>query len=572
MRCRRKTASFLFVIAVGACGSVRAGDVIAVVNGQQITRQRFAGSLVETFGRAAIGSLIDQELIEQEAERLGIGAAEEEAVKYRALLVTLAVRERMDALRVGPDEFEELTRKEGWSLDDVRREADRLLSDVEVRTTLLAQKLIEKDLDLSEETLRRRFAASRGRRYSAAHIEVKSRSKAERLIDLLRKDASQWVPAALGISLDRESAPHKGRLPLVPDDSALGRALRGMRPGEMKLWEHQGRWHVLMFVSTVPATGESFDDVRPELRAEAAALGTRSRMGSLLAQLNARAHVVVNLSQDPEERNVLGEDVAAYVNGRAIGVGRLGEALLDQYAWLLLDRFIERELIFQEAARRNVAVTEEEVDARMGQIGRQLAQQRPRAQALSGAAGAPDDEKEAERLARAAAAFDDVRATLLAEKLVADQIEITPEEVDAVARELAGERLVVREIAAPSAASARRIRDALLNGASFDLLARMSSVQPAMWCRQGVVHTITAAHPYYARIQDLEEGGISRVLEDAGEFRIIKLVRRDPPAAASVGSLRDAARSEAVTRKARERIAQLLSRLKAEASIEKKSD
>jgi parvulin-like peptidyl-prolyl isomerase len=375
-------------------------------------------------------------------------------------------------------------------------------------------------------------------------------------------------------SLDRRSLAYNGRLPLVPTDSEMGRVLADMRPGQMRLRHLDGLWQILRFVNTVPRTGEEFEAVKEQLRRELAAERTRERMYDLLHRLHQRATVTLNLSPDPAERRLLGADNAAFVNGQPITTAELRTALMEVYGAALLPRYIERLLILQEARRQGVTVSREEVEKRRDRIAEQLMAAHAAERGIEEAKlremfqELPELAEELKRrVSLAQVPRKDVEATLLAEKLVRDEVQVTESDREQVAREFRGERILVRALQAPTETAAQGLYDALRQGASFDEMA-LTGEQPGLWTQQSLATTVTSQHPYWDRAKDMEVGEVSRVFEHKGEYRIIKVLDRIPPEEQAPENLREAIRQEAFVRKARRRIRALLMALLARAEIE----
>jgi foldase protein PrsA len=549
-------------------------ETLITVNGEDVTEQEFGDAMIRTYGVYFIDQLIDQTLIEQEAERRGITITAEELIDHQELLVELALRKNIQRMRVGRKEFHALMEEHGTSPTALRSALQDTLSPVETRTRLLAQKLLEPELDLGEEALRSYWARTRGPRFSAAHILVREKQDARRILAELQRDPRLWKQMLLARSLDRRSLAFSGRMPLVPADSELGRALADMRPGQMKLRTTEGLWQILRFVNTVPGTGEKLQDVREEVRAELAAELTRDHLYDLLHHLHARATVTLNMSPDPAERALLGEQNAAFVNGRPLTTATLRNALLEVYGASLLPRYVDRLLVFQEARRLGVSVTDREVEQRRREIAEQLMTARA---AQRGIGESELDEMFSElpeladelkrRVSMAQVPTEDVRATLLAEKLVRDDVRVTEADREQVAREFRGERVIVRELEAPTATAAQGLYDSLRRGASFDELA-LTGEQPGLWTQQSLGVAVTARHPYWDEAKDLEPGEISRIFEHNGKYRIIKALARISAGEQDPEELREAIEREAFLRKARRRIHALLLALGTRAKIE----
>ncbi|KPK63160.1 MAG: hypothetical protein AMK73_05370 [Planctomycetes bacterium SM23_32] len=412
--------------------------------------------------------------------------------------------------------------------------------------------------------------------YAAAHIVLGSRRQARELLEVLEADLGLWERAVLQYSLDRPSVHYKGRIGPVPAGSELGRALADMEPGELKLWQQGDAWHVLRFIRAVPAADEAFEEVTDRLRAELTVVECSRRYQALLAELHRDADVVVNLPGDPAARPLLGEDVAAYVNGEPLMMGELADVLIEEFGDLMLEAYVERLLIEQEAERRGLAVSEEEVGERMAAIADQLVAEQAGRQGmtmaeLEGSPTGADAEAADLRagLLRQFVSRRDVEATLLAERMVAPGVEVTEADIAEAYGDLGRDRFVVEELATDSVPAAERMHRRVQEGLSFELVARTELAEPGAWVQGGLRGVVSSAHPYYVYVKDLREGEVSGVFKEGGQYRIIRVLRRDPPSdPPPLESVRETLAQEVRLRKSRARIRALLVRLKAEADVE----
>jgi parvulin-like peptidyl-prolyl isomerase len=576
MPLRRHIVAAGVLLALGAAVQPAAADVIAVVNGEPISRADFGLALVQSLGRSVMNTFVDRALVEQEARRLGIGVTDAELAERRELEVDLRLRAVPTRARMGPHEFRTLATLRGWDMAEFRRQIERGISDGSLRVLLLAEKMLVPRLDLSDEALRTYYERTRGRRCVAAHIVVGGRRAADRLLATLRDKPELWTQVVLQASLDRGSVPYKGRIGPVPADSDLGRALSGMQPGELKAHQQGELWQILRFIREVPPADEPFDQMRDRLRAELIVVECRTAFDALLAFLNQQSTVVVNLSSDERVRRLLGEETAAFVNGEPLALSDLADALVEEFGPKMLEPYVERTLLTQEARRRGVTVSEEAFEARLKAIGEQLfgeqAAQRDiatdeLADLLTKTGVGVADFKE--ELVQQFASAEDVRATLLAEKMVEEGVEVSENDIVDAYRELRTGRLVVKELSADTSDAAELLRRKISQGADFDLVARTELSEPGTWVTGSLTRIVTSSHPYYLYVKDLAVGEVSVVFEHAGKYRIIKLLRRhfpsDPP---PLEAVRDSLEQEVRLRKARARIQALLVKLKAESDVE----
>ena len=238
-----------------------------------------------------------------------------------------------------------------------------------------------------------------------------------------------------------------------------------MAPGTLKVWQDGQVWHVIWMIKEIPASGEDFDKIKDRLRAELLAVESQSRLYDLLADLWEQAAVVVNLSPDPA--------AAPAAGGRR---GRLRQRASRSAAptcpahWCgssarrRCPAAIERTLILQEAVRRGVSV--QPPGGRGADEGhRRAALRRPgRARGLSAedlqklvSESTETTQAVKARLAREMVDPDDVRATILAEKLVAPDIKVTDQEIQDAYNAYGGERYVVRDLPTDTRAQAQSV-------------------------------------------------------------------------------------------------------------------
>ncbi len=571
-----QTVLALLALAPSAAAAPAGPDAVAVVNGEPILRADFGAYLLRSLGRSSMETFVDWALIEQEARRAGVGVTDAELVQRKELEVELRLRAVLRNARMSLDEYQHAPDSPGRDMAALRRRIADGVSDNALRTLFLAEKIIAPRLDLSDAALRDYYERTRGRQFTAAHILVRNRATASDLLEVLKEKPPAWPDAVLQYSLDRDSVPYKGRIGPVPAGSGLGRLLNAMQPGEMRLYTEAGLWHVVRLISVVPPAPEAFEQIKDRLRAELIAEQTPGRFESLLASLNKSACVVDNLFSDAEARRPLGADTAVFVNGEAYPVSRLEQVLLDEFGPKMLSPYIERVLVFQQARAAGLALSDGEIAVRVEGLGQELldeqaVQRRMRAAQLAALLEQSGTDLVAYKkdLVRQFVAPEDIQAELLAEKLVAPDLQVSESEVREAYADLRKDRFLVRELSADSAVTAERMYGQLKQGVRFDVVARTEISEPGQWQPGSLVNVIASSHPYYTYIKDLQEGELSAVFRQGGKYRIIGVLERlSPSEPPPFESVRPALEQELRLRKSKARIQALLLKLKVESVIE----
>ena len=556
------------------CAEVPSGAV-AVVNGEQISREEFGNALVHSFGKATIGSMIDRMLVRQQAEKRGITISEEELQIRKELEVSIRIRDFLQEARLSPQEFDAAAQKLGIKPDQLRQRIISGISEEALRFTLMTEKLLEDSINISPQEVRDYFERTRGERYLVAHIQVQSQELARQILEKLNQNPDQWEELLIQHSQDRASVEYRGRLPVVSASSDLGAALSGMERGQVTLYRGDTGWHVIRLLAKIPSADEEYAEVRDKLEREMLCRRAANRSDTWLAELLSEATIVTNLSADPQERMVLGRDVAAYVNGEPLKLDEFRDVLIKQFGRSTISDFVHKKLIFQAAEQQGIKVTEEEVGERMAELGDFLMVERAARLKM-----APEElrkflkengiepEEFRDRLAREHISRSDVKATVLAEKAVADEVQVSEQELQEAYSQQGKERLIGREIVVESASKASRLYERILGGSNFRALVLADSVEPVAWLHRGLERNITSSHPYYKHLKGKELGEVA-YFKLGDRYHIVRLVGKKAPATLpAFESMRDSILRMVRKQKARNRIVAWLEKLSAEATIE----
>jgi len=563
-------------VSAGTATAAVPDDAVAVVNGEPIPRAEFGQAMMRAVWPVAFASFVDCVLIEQEAQKKGVTVTDQEIQERRELELRISRRRILESFRMSEETFRRLGAERGWTEDYLREQIEAGLTERALRMKLLTEKLLRPYVEVAEDEVRQYYGWTLGERYALAHVLVGSEPLARLLMERLSADPGAWHAAVLQLSLDRASVPHEGRLRPVPVASRLGKVLKGMQAGDMGLYRDGESWHVLRFIGSVPASDQSFEQVKEELRAEVYSRKIAERTYPWLARLNERACVVANLHRDEAQRRALGKEVAAFVNGEPVYASTFAEALTDEFGERFIWPYVDRTLILQEAQRQGVTVSDGEVEERLASIEDAL---------LADAASRGDMSREqfetfldalgveAEQYKQAITgefvAPDDVRAALVAERIVAEGVVVAEEDIQRAYADSYGERMDVRELVVRSVTDAEGLYRKLAGGADFGLLVATESIEPLAWMHKGLVPGVTASHPYHEHVKDLEVGALSNVFERRGRYCLLKVIARhpavDPP---PLDSVRDELRRQVRDQKTRSRIVAWLEKLKAESQIE----
>jgi len=209
--------------------------------------------------------------------------------------------------------------------------------------------------------------------------------------------------------------------------------------------------------------------------------------------------------------------VVATVNGEEISRDELARECLRQHGEAVLESLVNKRLIAQECARRNIVITEAEVRAEIENIANRFSLAVEQLFKMLREERNIDPQQYAE---------DIIWPILALRKLAGSQMEVTREELLREYEARYGPAVKVRLIVCNDLETARRIRSqALADPSQFGVLARQHSVDTTSASVDGLVQPVRR-HLGPKEIEEaafnLPDGAISEVIPLANQYLILK--------------------------------------------------
>jgi foldase protein PrsA len=273
-------------------------DIVAMVNGQKITRQDLYNLLIDTYGEDALDVLIRRTLIYQMAEKEGVKATSSEIEQKLKTLINGEIESLMRTYRIKDrgDLEKELT-KIGSSLAQFEEKlSKRMRKQAEIE--ILAEKLMTKTITVTDEELQRAYEEEYGEKIEASQIVFRTRREAEDALKKL-KSGADFATLARNESIDRASAARGGRMqPFSPKDR-LGAEVAHLKVGELSdIIKTDYGYHIIKIIDRKPASNKSFKSVKGELEKIVRNQHYKERLGPWLISLIENASITKNLSND----------------------------------------------------------------------------------------------------------------------------------------------------------------------------------------------------------------------------------------------------------------------------------
>jgi foldase protein PrsA len=278
---------------------VQADDnICAVVNGQELSRDDLANLLIKTYGREGLEQLIRRTLVRQEAERNNVKVTKEEIRIRIDGLVDGEIKRQMQKAGLKDDkEFSKELEKAGVTMEKYREnivQAFRLTND-QVEAELMAEKIIRKTVEITDEELLAAYEDLYGEKVIARQIVLRTMRDAEKMVSRI-KTGADFEALAKKNSVDRNSASRGGQMRPFGSHGVLGIAVKDLTKGEISdIVKTDKGYHILKIENRVPRSMKKFSEVRGELRELVTANKVQQRVGPWLLNLVETAEIKKDL-------------------------------------------------------------------------------------------------------------------------------------------------------------------------------------------------------------------------------------------------------------------------------------
>jgi len=267
--------------------------------------------------------------------------------------------------------------------------------------------------------------------------------------------------------------------------------------------------------------------------------------------------------------------IVAEVNGVRLTREQLGGLTVSLYGRSAMNALIAGELVRQEARKRGVSVTREELEAYAAELAAKELDFLARKSGFDSFAQLEASGREppgelakmrvsAERRIRALAGVE-----LLTRKLVRRTISITPEEVRKAYERQYGPRAEILQIVLDTREEALAARRKLQLGADFAKLAREISTDHISGASDGKMPPVPRASELGQVAFSLAPGEISGIIQTPDGFHIIKLVRLLPASEKRFEDVREALTKELAEKRVRAARRGWLEQLRSRADVKR---
>jgi parvulin-like peptidyl-prolyl isomerase len=339
-------------------------QLIAIVNGERLSRNDLAREALQHGGEEVLDSLINKWLITDQCQKKGITVSNDE--------VAAEIDRMAERFGMSRDKWLDLL-KEERSITPAQYAQDIVWPSVALR------KLASKQLEITEGEIQQAYETQFGRAVQMRLIVCGSLEKARKVHAEATQKPDDFPNLAKQYSEDVNSASAKGLVPplrLHLGDPKLEQVVFAMQEGEISDVIAVGdQFLIVRCERQLPAQNVPMDQVRKPLVEACRDRKLRLVAGDVFKEIQGESHVE-NIFHDPARRREH-PGLAAIVNGHKITVLDLAEECIERNGKQVLEGTINRRLLEQACKQRNVQVSPAEMDAEIARAAVSMGKTKP---------------------------------------------------------------------------------------------------------------------------------------------------------------------------------------------------
>ncbi len=272
--------------------------IVAVVNGEEISREILADTLIDIYGNEGLERLIRRTLVKQEAVKRKISVTKEEISKRVELHIDAKIQQQMN--KGGLNDEKDLTReleKAGMTLEQYRDNIRKMfkLTKGQIEAELLSEKIIKGTINISDEELHSAYEDQLGEKILARQIVYRTKRDADKSLERI-KSGADFEALAKKESIDRNSAARGGRMIPFGPNGTLGKSVANLKSGEIsKIIKTDSGYHIIKLEKRIPKSTKKYSEVKEDLVNLVTVQKVQTRLNPWLINLAESAEITRNL-------------------------------------------------------------------------------------------------------------------------------------------------------------------------------------------------------------------------------------------------------------------------------------
>ena len=488
-------------------------DVMALVNGKDISRKDLINACVSRFGEGVLESLVNKRLILSHCENRGISITQRD--------IDVEVNRMAKRFKLGREQWFDMLKKER---DITPEEYERDI----VWPTLALRKLAAKQVMPSREELDKTFVRDYGEMVGARLIALNDADLARRIQAELTANPDSFARMAIEHSIDVNSASVGGLIQPIRHyvgSPAIEQAAFQLQPGGISpVIPVVGQFVILKCEKRIPPRRVDRAEIEAQLIEKIKDEKLRGVANTLFADLQ-RTATTVNVYNNPKLRETM-PGVVATINGDRITMQELGQECFLRHGNEVLETEISHLLLEQSLQRARLEVSEADLQAEVAHA--------------AVLAGVMDEQGNADLTAWFASVLeqqggsqkqylrDSVWPSAALKKLTAKNVNVTEEDLQKGFEANYGQRVRCLAIVLPSMRRAQEVWEKARRNPTpqfFGDLAAEYSVEPTSKALRGEVPPLQrfGGQPQLEKAAfALQQGELSGIIQVGDKFIILR--------------------------------------------------
>ncbi len=509
-------------------------QTLAVVNGQEITRQQIADECMRRFGSETLKTIINKHLVVVELQRAGLQVTEQD--------IDQEIENRGKPHGMSGERYTQtICKGRNLTLDEFRNNF--------IWNELALRRLAAQNINVTPEELNKRMDFEFGPRVQIRQIVLDSMQQAQKIQAQAAANPANFERLAKEFSVDQVSRPMGGLIMHAVRRNGgfpeLENMVFSLSKGEVSSVLPVADKFVIFKCERVLPAEKIADQQLSAMHDRLIEQISNEKLNSEAAKMFKRLEQetkIVNVLNDPNLRKQM-PGVAAVVNGQKVLLNQVAEACITRYGAGMLDTEINRTILLQSLKRAGMAVAENDLTDEIYRAAKANGFLR-KDQTVDDAAwlkhvtnNTPDKE-----------VFyieDEVWPTVALKKLVSSSVQVTREDLQKSFEANFGPRVEVLWIETNEHRKATKIWNMAKANSTRDYfgeLAHAYSIDPASMNNYGVVPPIRK-HGGRPKLEQeafsLKKGEISGLIQLRDSWVILLCLGRTEPVVADLDAVRD---------------------------------
>ncbi|MCG8450834.1 MAG: peptidyl-prolyl cis-trans isomerase [Pirellulales bacterium] len=488
-------------------------DIMAMVNGQDISREALGRACLQRYGEQVLESLVNKRLIMNHCNKRNITISQEE--------LAAEVDRMAKRFQLGREQWLKMLEQErGITAQEYARDI--------VWPTLALRKLAATDIEVTEKEIQKAYEQEFGEMVRARLIAVENAELAEQLHAQLSATPNSFARVAIEHSIDVNSASVGGLIQPIRrhvGDPGIEKAAFRLQVGEISpVIKVANQFVILKCEGRIPARQLNPDEVQRQLVEKIKDEKLRQVAHKLFEKLQSTA-TVQNVYNQPKLRETM-PGVVATVNGDRITMKELREECLLRHGEEILETEISHLLLRQALQQAQLNVTDSDLEAEVRH-----------AVELAGVVdqqGQPDLETwyqtvtTQQGISKAQYVQNAVWPSAALKKLTAQQVQVTEEDMQKGFEANYGQRVRCRAIVLGTMRRAQEVWDKARRNPSLEYfgdLAEEYSIEPTTKSLRGEVPPLQrfGGQPQLEEAAfQLEPGQLSGIVQVGDKFIVLR--------------------------------------------------